>query len=176
MENEPNPYASPLIPGTRIERPPVHHIWFCLQCVSCAVLFAPAAAMNLRLSLIGLTFSASQFAFACVAFAILGAILAVPTAYLLIGISRLLHFLSGVSDTSQWQESFYRIGLRMVVASLLGSILWCIWNFGFFVLGIEFNLISWPIGILGNILGAWVYFPLMIDWYQLFRATKDNPR
>lgn len=55
-----------------------------------------------------------------------------------------------------------------------GAIIWMVWNIGFYNLGINFFLISWPVGIASHILAAGLYLPMFYRWYQLRAASQLN--
>ncbi len=74
---------------------------------------------------------------------------------------------------SDWNEPLYSMLQKLKFFAIPGAVIWCIWNFCFYTLEINFYTISIPIGVAAHILAAILYTPVLIRWYQL-RNSKGN--
>lgn len=68
-----------------------------------------------------------------------------------------------------WMSKLHVSLKRASVAAFFGAILWFVWTIGYYFLGIGFQAISIPIGVLSHILAAVLYVPLFIRWYLIRR-------
>ena len=92
--------------------------------------------------------------------------------------SRLLRTtFAGRTDPAPWEEIFHRSFTRLVYLAAPGAVLWMIWVFAFYQVGVGFYEISWAVGVPAHLLGACWYVPLVYRWYRLAKvpAASDAP-
>ena len=80
-------------------------------------------------------------------------------------------FMHRLSGWDQWKEALYQSLDRLPVLAVAGAVLWAIWVCAFYQLEVGFLTISIPVGIAGNLLGAWLYVPLIVHWFRIERAA-----
>jgi hypothetical protein len=72
-------------------------------------------------------------------------------------------------DRDEWQEVLYKKLAWAAYLAIPGAALWAIWVFGFYQMRIDFQTISWAVGVPAHLLAACLYLPLVYGWYQLAR-------
>jgi hypothetical protein len=88
--------------------------------------------------------------------------------YLIELLARGLRFLFAPKvSPGAWNHVLYTSLHASIKLVISGAILWAIWVIGFYVLEIDFYVISWLIGVPAHILGACFYVPLLYKWYRL---------
>jgi hypothetical protein len=80
-----------------------------------------------------------------------------------------LHALFGGRTTRQaWLDCFYRASWPLSYAARLGALLWLVWLALFFYAGHPGGrALDAVFIVLGNVLGAWVYGNILLQWVQL---------
>lgn len=76
-----------------------------------------------------------------------------------------------ITAPEPWERAFYISLKPAAMLALPGMILWIIWVIGFYLVGVNFYVISYSIGIPAHILAACLYVPLLFRWYKLWRST-----
>lgn len=66
-----------------------------------------------------------------------------------------------------WRGVLYRAITRAFYLAVPGAALWAIWVFCIYELQLNFTAISILIGFPAHVLGAAVYLPLLVKWFQL---------
>jgi hypothetical protein len=70
-----------------------------------------------------------------------------------------------------WLASMYRSLSHLIPVAILANTLWMVWLVGFYLLEMNFFVISIPVGILAHILGASLYVRIFYGWFRLTRET-----
>jgi hypothetical protein len=85
-----------------------------------------------------------------------------------------IHFWwGGTTPARDWLQSMYHSLWTLVWASRLGAICWIAWLLLFFYsTNFDRFWISFWMGTLGHLIGAWVYGTILLNWYRLRRAVE----
>lgn len=74
-----------------------------------------------------------------------------------------------------WLASMYRSLSLLVPVAIFGAVLWMVWLVGFYLLEMNFFVISIPVGILAHLLGATIYLRIFYGWFRLSRESPTQP-
>lgn len=75
------------------------------------------------------------------------------------------------ANQSEWFAAFYRACNKLPFFTIVGAGLWFAWLIGFYIIGLNFFVLSWPIGILAHIVAACWYLPLVYRWWKTPRVV-----
>jgi hypothetical protein len=78
------------------------------------------------------------------------------------------------ASRESWDGALYVSLKPMAYLAAPGAVLWAVWVVGFYFLQVEFVAISLGVGIPGHILGACLYVPLLMRWYQVSRRDSAD--
>lgn len=71
-----------------------------------------------------------------------------------------------------WLEALYE-GVRLSPACAAGGmIVWAAWVWAFYVVRLDFMLVSIPTAIIAHGLGALFYVPIFVRWYRIWRSSS----
>ena len=76
------------------------------------------------------------------------------------------------SSSASWRQNLYATLKRAPLFAMLGALLWITWIIAYYKIGLNFFLVSVPIGIAAHILAALLYIPLLWHWFLLERGAK----
>lgn len=108
-----------------------------------------------------------------VAFALLIAVVWLFGFLLLEKAANVLHRLLGKHSSARiWRQTLYTTLKRAPLLAMLGALLWITWTIAFYQLGLNFFLISLPIGVMAHLLAALLYVPLFWRWFFLEREAR----
>ncbi len=78
------------------------------------------------------------------------------------------------SHESDWKLSLYEIIRRAPMFAVGGAVLWACWATAFYQFGVNFHVITLPIGAAAHLLAAGLYLPLFYRWYKLERTAVES--
>jgi hypothetical protein len=70
---------------------------------------------------------------------------------------------------SEWLAVLHKTVSWAPYLAIPGAALWGIWVFGFYQMRINYQSLSWVVGVPAHLLAACWYLPLVHGWYQLAR-------
>lgn len=71
------------------------------------------------------------------------------------------------TSLDEWNSALHRTLRTAPILAFLGAVIWAFWVVAFYQWQLDFMLISIPIGLVANALGAMLYGPLIYRWYKL---------
>ncbi len=78
------------------------------------------------------------------------------------------------SKFESWRRALHLILHRTPYFAIVGALLWITWIAAFYQLGVDFYVISVPIGVASHLLAAGLYLPLFSQWFRLERSSKNT--
>jgi len=72
----------------------------------------------------------------------------------------------------EWDRVLWKALVALPGFIAIGSLLWTLWVIGFYVMDINFVLISYAVGIPAHVLAACFYVPLITNWFRIARASN----
>lgn len=72
----------------------------------------------------------------------------------------------------EWDRVLWKALVALPGFIAIGSLLWTLWVIGFYVMNINFVLISYAVGMPAHVLAACFYVPLIIRWFRIARACN----
>ncbi|KAA5546222.1 hypothetical protein FYK55_04855 [Roseiconus nitratireducens] len=84
---------------------------------------------------------------------------------------------AGHCRIATWDGVLYQSLESSTVLAIAGAALWFVWVVGFYFVQIDFQTISWWVGVPAHLLAAMLYVPLLYRWYSLAkRSPKHDPQ
>ncbi len=76
------------------------------------------------------------------------------------------------SRLEDWKGALYSILGRAPILVIVGAALWIFWVSSIYIQKADFYAVSVPVGVAGHLVGAGLYLPLFIRWFNLERSSK----
>lgn len=77
------------------------------------------------------------------------------------------------TQLSEWYSEIYKALRRAPYLAVPGAFLWYIWVEAFYEKSMSFAL-TLMIGAAAHLLAAFLYVPLLLGWYRLYRGTGNS--
>ncbi|MBL8889458.1 MAG: hypothetical protein JNL67_05735 [Planctomycetaceae bacterium] len=71
------------------------------------------------------------------------------------------------ASLDDWNLALYRTLRTAPILAFFGAVIWGFWVLAFYQWKLDFMLVSIPVGLVANALGAMLYGPLIYRWYKL---------